>query len=311
MLIEQELAKALRPLVNDRAYPVVLPQKCKHPAITFHRLNGGWKTGQINGLLKLIDVTGYQSEFQVVVWSPKYSEASMLLQPVVSAVEAIDGLELDSAVDGYDDELGKKIYSKIIEFTAWDDVRTTVCPPDSQTGNNPLGDVSDAIVAELKSHFASTVPLIDLYENQQMKQSVDLPALLVEPVVMGEGESRGDGSYPYAVQFTVYCLVSTSSQQRIGAQWLATQVAKAAQWNHWGLKRQVNHPEPASIESYTLRPGCNGFECWSVQWQQTVYFEEPVEPFKIPEKLYASKSPEIGKAHAPEYQQLTGFDNEP
>lgn len=312
MLIEQELGKVLMFLVEDRAYPVVLPQGVKYPAITFHRLNGGWRSGQMNGLLKLVDITGFQSEFQVAIWSPKYSEVSWLMPDVVNAVETIESMELDAAVDNYEDKQGKKIFCKVIDFTAWENIRNAVCPAPRPEQNNPFEPVTSAIVGTIKERLGAAVALVDLYENQQMNLTVDLPAVLIEPHVLGKTPPRGDNTFPLQVSFTAYCLMPTGADQRLNAQWLAAQVVDVVDFNHWTLGRMVDHPEIQGIDSYTLRPGCNGFECWQVQWNQVMYLERPEPaPMPVPDDLYASKAPEIGLPNKPNYQQLTWFNDEP
>ena len=308
-MIEQELYSALAPLVSDRAYPVVLPKGPTFPAITFHRADGDWRTQETPGLLRAMQLTGYRSVFQVVVWGEQYSHCAELLRQVVNATGNIEGLTLEGAVDGYDSETGKGLYTSIIEFYAWDDIRFTSSPPDATLPDHILQPYFSGVVNGVSEYFGKRLQLSGMYSEHQWKKSVGLPAILVEPVITGKGETRGDGSLPVTCRFDAFCMVSPGHDQRERAQALAVEMAGLVDLNHWGLGRKVGHPETPRFEQYTTRPDSSGFEAWVVSWEQELYIYPPEDEDQIPDTLYASNLPETGDTYKDQYRQLNNYND--
>ncbi|AMO58114.1 hypothetical protein GZ77_20480 [Endozoicomonas montiporae] len=293
-LIEQELAAALLPLVDDRAYPIALPQNADYPSLTFHRVEAQEAEEDYRlSPLKQRRARGLKSLFQVVAWSKTYSDCATLLRQCKNTLEAITGVYLESCSDGYEHEL--QLYTCVMEFAIWCDLDSTETPVGD---SGKLSKVMDAITAEI----SDVLPGVDVARYNTQDREVKAPAVRLDLSAMKPGVERGDGSFAAACEFVAWCSFAPSSME---APQTAARLLEAIHYNHWKLGAEVNHPTNLKAEPAEFRPGKAGFESWVVSWEQTVYLGEP-EPDDslLPDTVMVGIDPDIGLDNENKYEQI-------
>ena len=117
-MIEIKIQQILSTLVDDRAYPTILPEKAEYPAITYNRVNAAHGSGRIN----TSEITGQNSVFQVVIWGKNYGQAHLLQKQCITEFAGL-GMQLISSADGFEQE--KMLHSVIMDFECWGDLALT------------------------------------------------------------------------------------------------------------------------------------------------------------------------------------------
>ncbi|WP_330926292.1 hypothetical protein [Candidatus Sororendozoicomonas aggregata] len=292
MLIEQQLAAALLPLVDDRAYPVALPQNTTYPAITFHRVDSR-RTEEDYQLspVKARKARGVKSLFQVVAWSTSYSDCVTLLRQCKSHLEALPGVYLEGAADGYEHEL--RLYTCVMEFALWSDLELPL------TGSNVAGDLGTVLDSAVTT-LSEVMPETDIASVNPLESHFSASSIRLDIQQIRQGSDRGDGLFPATCSFIAWCCSPESHYQAAD---LAAKLLDKVQYNHWQLGAKVSHPQSLKAEPAVFRPG--SFECWAVSWEQTVFLGETQTPeSKIPDTVMAGSAPDIGFGHEDDYVQL-------
>ena len=294
MLIEQQLAAALLPLVNDRAYPITLPQNTDYPALTFHRVDTR-ETEEDYRLspLKLRRARGMKSLFQVVIWSKKYSDCARLLRQCKTTLEALDGVYLENAADGYEHEL--QLYTCVTEFAVWCDLDSGQSPSGS---SGQLNAVVDAVAHTLKTNL----PEQDIAPYNPLERTLPLPAIRIDLNSLQLDEETGNGLLPAKCEFVAWCCCPSVGHQ---AAEVAARVLETIRFNHWGLGADVSHPANLTARPAEFRPGQAGFSTWVVSWEQTVYLGElEKDSGVLPDTVMVGVAPDIGQGNESKYEQL-------
>ena len=293
-LIEQQLAAALLPLVDSRAYPVALPQNTQYPAITFHRVEAQ-ETEEDYRLspLKQRRARGLKSLFQVVVWSKSYSDCARLLRECKQTLETLDGLYLDSSADGYEHEL--QLYTCVMEFVTWCDLDTTET---TRTASGELAQVVAAMVGEIQQQL----PESDVAQYNPMDRQLVAPAIRIDISGHKPGSDNGDGRLPACCEFVAWCSYGSQGFQAAEA---AARLTEFIRYTHWQLGAKVTHPDNIKAEPAQFRPGKAGFESWLVSWEQTVYLgSTEADDGILPDTVLVGIDPEIGADHEDKYERL-------
>lgn len=129
MTIEEALYKTLTStiglssLIEARVYPVLMPQNCQLPAITYQRISGS----RVYAFQKDTDLA--HPVFQINCWAKTYSEVKSIARQVRLALQnfsglmgGTDGVNVSAVIilgdmDDYEPETG--IYSIKMDFEIW------------------------------------------------------------------------------------------------------------------------------------------------------------------------------------------------
>ena len=293
-LIEQELAAALAPLVDNRAYPTALPQNSDYPALTFHRVDAQEVEEDYRlSPLKQRRARGMKSLFQVVAWSKTYSDCATLLRQCKNTLENITGVYLESCSDGYEHEL--QLYTCVMEFAVW-------CDLDSE--ETPVGESGQLsqVMSAIESEISKQLPDIDVARYNPQARQLKAPAIRLDINGIKPDTDRGDGRFAARCEFVALCSFANGTME---APQIAAQLLDLIRYNHWLLGAGVNHPEQLKAQPADFRPGKSGFESWVVSWEQTVYLGEP-EPNDgvLPDTVMVGIDPDIGAEHEDKYEQI-------
>lgn len=100
--------------VDDRIFPIIMPQNPTFPAITYQRISTN-RTQAMDG------ATGHENPwFQIDIWSENYSELKAIEIQLLGAMDAATAYTslLQNRQDQY--ESGLEIYRATLDFSAWD-----------------------------------------------------------------------------------------------------------------------------------------------------------------------------------------------
>jgi hypothetical protein len=111
---------AVAALVGTRIYPLILPQKCPLPAVTYQRISGG----------KVFSCSGYSglegSRIQVDCWAVDvrggargYPTVKALAAAVIAAMQAATTFRVSNVNDRDLFEDAQNIYRVSIDFSVW------------------------------------------------------------------------------------------------------------------------------------------------------------------------------------------------
>ncbi|MFT7880711.1 MAG: DUF3168 domain-containing protein [Sulfurimonas sp.] len=111
-MIEEELFIHLKgsvPSVNERVYPLIMPQDCEKPALVYANINSRDNQGLEGCVLSI------SSRIQVDVYATGYSEMKAISQEVKAALYSFGVYpnELNSH-DGFEE--GQELFRQIIDF---------------------------------------------------------------------------------------------------------------------------------------------------------------------------------------------------
>ena len=276
-LIEAEIAAALAPLVSDRAYPVVMPQKVDYPAITFHRLKSEQKSEDTGAdEIRARSAQGIMSTFQIVIWSKSYLDGIQVFRQAKEALEAL-GLSLDNAADGYDDKA--EVYTVVQEYNYFGDLNPdriggAVSPP-------IIAPLVNGILDGVRSHFGERLSLVEWYEPTRLNYAT--PAVFLELSNMALGIDKGSETVPVRCSFQLFAAVPRSVGD-ISARDLAAELTALVYFNKWQQGTEVSVPEDISADPIVYTPSGSGLLVWSIGWSQTVFVDirEPGPPCYLP-----------------------------
>ncbi|WP_163830728.1 tail completion protein gp17 [Spartinivicinus ruber] len=285
-MIEIKIQQALSALVDDRAYPTILPEKAKYPAITYHRVNAAQGSGRIN----TTEISGQNSVFQVVVWSQNYGQAHLLQKQCITEFASL-GLQLISSADGFEPE--KMLHSVIMEFECWGDL-ALVADRQSTPDKSPIKQFLNNVQQQLST--VSNTALTDY----QLVQPV-LPAIVLK---LRQIKPANDWSGPGAVEcnLTAYCC------HQVGyAGDLATQVSLLINANQWDLGDALDFPKNITADQEVMSLGETPYERWQVNWQQRLYIGDSIwlDEGTPPTTVLCSDAPEIGIPHKDDYRVVS------
>jgi hypothetical protein len=100
MTIESQIFDALKSLVNNKVYPIVIPQKATMPAVVYNRIATNAQNVLAGG------ATIDQIRFQVDTYATTFAAARTLAAQVRLAMEgAIFKATLQSELDFFEDEI--------------------------------------------------------------------------------------------------------------------------------------------------------------------------------------------------------------
>lgn len=294
-LIEQQIAAALMPLVEDRAYPVTLPQDTPYPALTFNRLESV-QTDEDYQLspLKYRQARGTKTIFQITAWSKKYSDCVTLLRQCKHHLELIDGVYLDNCADGYEHELS--LYTCVMEFGLWCDLDETETP-----AGEP-GQV-DSVMMAIEANLKQLLPGIDIGQYNPQVSKLSAPSIRLSLNSVAPGIDCGDGRFSANCDITVFCIYPRTGYQSPET---AMRVMDYIRYNHWGLSESVSHPENLRAAAADYRPGKGGYDVWQVTFTQTIYLNIP-EPEENPdaESMFMGETPHIGEPNIDQYDLIS------
>ena len=294
-LIEQQIAATLMPLVEDRAYPVTLPQDTPYPAITFNRLEAV-QTEEDYRLspLKQRTARGTRSIFQITAWSKKYSDCVTLLRQCKKKLEAIDGVYLDNTVDGYEHELS--LYTCVMEFGIWCDL------DDDETPAGKPGQINLMMLA-IESKLKELLPGIDIGQYNPQVSKLSAPSIRLSLNNVAPGIDCGDGRFSANCDITVFCIYPRTGYQ---SPEIAMRIMDYIRYNHWGLSESVSHPQNLRAEPADYRPGKGGYDVWQVTFTQTIYLNIP-KPEENPdaESIFMGETPETGEPYIDHYDLVS------
>ena len=300
-LIEQQIAAALMPLVEDRAYPVTLPQDTPYPALTFNRLEAV-QTEEDYRLspLKQRQARGTRSLFQITAWSKKYSDCVTLLRQCKRELESIDGVYLDNTADGYEHELN--LYTCVMEFALWCDLDDTETP-----GGEP-GQINSVMTA-IEVNLQQLLPGVDVAQYDPQVSKLSAPSVRLSLNSVAPGIDCGDGRFSANCDITVFCIYPRTGYQ---SPEIAMRVMDHIRYNHWGLSETVSHPENLRAEAADYRPGKGGYDVWQVSFSQTVYLNIPeTEDTPDAESIYMSETPQVGEPNIDHYDLVSEITGAP
>ena len=103
----------IRRMVTRRVYPIVLPQNCDFPAISYQRITGA----------RINDLSGYgnlqDARIQVDCWATAYDEVKELGARIHNVMNSATGFKaiLITDADGYDADAG--LFRLSMDFSMW------------------------------------------------------------------------------------------------------------------------------------------------------------------------------------------------
>ncbi len=111
-MIEEELFAHLKTnvtSVDERIYPLIMPQNCTKPALVYTVIFDGDEQ-TINGCVVCNNI-----RFQVDVYSESYAEAKTIKEEVKAALYTFDAYPIDLyTMDGFEEE--EELFRQIIDF---------------------------------------------------------------------------------------------------------------------------------------------------------------------------------------------------
>lgn len=277
-LIEAEIATALAPLVDKRAYPVVMPQGVEYPAITFHRLRSGFRSADTGSdEIRARAAQGLASTFQIVVWARSYLDGIRIFRAAKTALETI-GLVIDNASDGYDS--AADVYTVIQEYTFWGDLNAD---REGQAVSPPIvAPLVDGILNGVRDHFGDRLPVIEWYSPFRRHDTT--PAVYLELSKMSLGAYKGDDTIPIACELQLLAALPRHAGD-LAVRDFAAELAVLVESNKWELGAAVSFPDDITIEPMVYTPTGEGLLVWSVSWSQTIHVNlEQEQPCHLPPK---------------------------
>lgn len=186
----------------------------------------------------------------------------------------------------------------------------------SEPKHTTMDAIHTAILQAVTDHWKDqpnqldTVAEYDPFE----KKPVNSPGVLFSIENMALDTRDGTGRTAIILDCNLTCILSTRTEGvQVQIRQFAAELVRVVEqvgMSHWGLGNACGNPGNVNGQPALYSPKKSGFESWAVTWSQTFYIGGPtVEPEPLPERLYASKAPEIGLPNEPDYQQLTGFDD--
>lgn len=187
----------------------------------------------------------------------------------------------------------------------------------SEKKHTTMEAIHGAILRAVTDHWKDqpnqldTVAEYDPFE----RKPVNSPGVLFSIENMALEGRDGTGRTGIILDCNLTCILSTRTPRvQVEIRQFAAELVRVVEQvglSHWGLGNACGTPGNVNCQPALYSPEKSGFESWAVTWSQTFYIGGPtVEPAPLPERLYASKAPDIGKPSKPDYQQLTGFDDE-
>ncbi|MCX4027936.1 hypothetical protein [Spartinivicinus marinus] len=285
-MIEIKIQQTLSALVDDRAYPTILPEQAKYPAITYHRVNAAQGSGRIN----TTDITGQNSVFQVVIWSKNYGQAHLLQKKCITEFAGL-GLQLNSSADGFEPE--KMLHSVIMEFECWGDLALTADRQSTPT-KSPIKQFLHSVRQQLSGISETSL------SDYQLIQPV-LPTIVVK---LQQIKPADDWNGPGAVK----CFMAAHCYHQVGyAEDLAAQVSLKINANQWDLGEALDYPTDISADQQVMTLGGEPYERWQIKWQQVIRTEASIwqDSGTPPTTVLCSDAPEIGIPHEDDYRVVS------
>ncbi|WP_067517847.1 hypothetical protein [Endozoicomonas ascidiicola] len=187
----------------------------------------------------------------------------------------------------------------------------------SEPKHTTMDAIHDAILRAVTDHWKDqpnqldTVAEYDPFE----KNPVNSPGVLFSIENMALDASDQTGRTGIILDCNLTCVLSIKTDRvQVQIRQFAAELVRLVEQkglSHWGLGNACTKPGNVNSQPALYSPEKSGFESWAVTWSQTFYIGGPtVEPMPLPERIYASKAPDIGTPAKPDYQQLTGFPDE-
>ncbi len=169
-------------------------------------------------------------------------------------------------------------------------------------------DEIEQVHTAIKQAIIKAIPVlntVELYDPLKHNRIVT-PAALIENVEMDviKGEVISGGRLPITLQFAVHCCLSTITEGvELEIRKFAAKMLKVVNKNRWGLSNVKDPTELAAFPGM-FKPDNKGYESWVVTWKQTIHLGDVWEGKDfLPQEVYLSAAPNIGKAHKDDYQQ--------
>lgn len=171
-----------------------------------------------------------------------------------------------------------------------------------------LRELHDAMLADLRAHYLDRVETIAAYDlfsdlDDQDRQPVTTPALLIGIESIDPGEDDGTGRQPLQLTFSAHCILSfRTSGHQLELREFAADLLAHVRYNRWGYPGAVHAPVALSAQPGEFQPGLAGYDSWLATWEQTIYVGPDLWAGGIaPQEVWLGIAPKIGADHVEDY----------
>lgn len=183
----------------------------------------------------------------------------------------------------------------------------------SEPKNTTMSAIHGAILQAVTDHWKDQPNRLDTVAEYDPfdRSPVNSPGVLFSIENMALEGKDGTGRTAIILDCCLTCVLSTRTPRvQVEIRQFAAELVRLIEQkglSRWGLGSACGIPGNVNCQPALYSPEKSGFESWAVTWSQTFYIGRPDDtPEPLPEKIYASKAPEIGKPHKPDYRLLTG-----
>lgn len=177
-----------------------------------------------------------------------------------------------------------------------------------------LRQLHDAMVAVLSAAYRDKVNTVAAYDpfpdlDDQERQPLTTPAILLELQSIGEGEADGTDRQALRLDLTAHCILSLRTEQvQLELREMATDVLNRIRHERWGLAGAVQQPTALAAQAGEFAPGLAGYDSWQVTWEQTIYVGPgmwlPAPGTVRPVAIWLGQAPLIGTGHEADYDLI-------
>lgn len=109
--------------------------------------------------------------------------------------------------------------------------------------------------------------------SEDVNDGMVTPAVFFDLAAMDKGRKLSGGAMAMDCTFIAYCVLSTKTERALleVRNFAATVAGVIEEHGRWGLGESVSKPTITSLGPGVFQRNGQGFECWAVEFRQTVH----------------------------------------
>ena len=177
---------------------------------------------------------------------------------------------------------------------------------------NTLTQIHEAILAELRARFTDRVTTFTAYQLAAT-EPIDTPALLLDLDLGEVGRDTGDERLPVALSWTLYCLLSSNTDNpELQVREFAIEATQAVYRSQFGLPGVLSMPRDLIAGPAAFRGGDDGYAAWWISWTCDAHVGRSIwSGTAVPDRVWLGFEPNVGPDHVDDYVQVASLADLP